>query len=349
MFVHPPQQGGQGSQQPLGRAEYGYQFDPQSYARLFASIVDTKRVARIEGTVADVRVADGAVQALVLQDGREIAGDLFVDATGPDAQILSAIAGPREASRRLAATLSREPAARLGPAVREVSPAKEGWTSRTPIRGATVRLAVGNAGSPDFPGEGDASAEASIGYREQPWQGNCVAVGQAAGVIEPLTPAPVMLLQRDIERLLSLIPVRPDMHVEARQYNRRFVDDHEHAGLFTRALFETGGQAASPYWQDARADALPEKLARKIALFEERGVLVSYDLEPFHPEDWLILHFGMGRKPARYDIAADRAQKDKVLAYLSNLKREVERTVAELPPHAEYMAQLTQYLARNPA
>ena len=135
--------------------------------------------------------------------------------------------------------------------------------------------------------------------------------------------------------------------VEGREFNRRFNDDHEHAELFTRALFETDGLPDTPYWQAARAEPISEKLARKIELFEDRGLLVAYDLEPFHPEDWTILHYGMGRRAARYDRSADRAPAAQVRNFLSNLKREVDKAVEGLPSHAAYMTQLKQYLMQT--
>ena len=69
--------------------------------------------------------------------------------------------------------------------------------------------------------------------------GNCVAIGHAAEVQEPVTHAPMLLLQREIERLLTLVPCSGDMSVERREFNRQSADDFTHAEIFNRALFET--------------------------------------------------------------------------------------------------------------
>jgi tryptophan halogenase len=166
-------------------------------------------------------------------------------------------------------------------------------------------------------------------------------------VAEPLTIAPMLLLERDIERLISLIPFSTSMAVERSEYNRRAAEDYDHAGLFTQALFQTGGLADTPYWQALRAEPVHEKLARKIEMFNDRGLLVAFDLEPFHPEDWTILHYGMGRRPARHDRMADRAPAERVGAFLSRMKGEVEKLVSTLPSHAHYMDQLTRYLMQK--
>ncbi|MBO9624389.1 MAG: tryptophan 7-halogenase [Sphingomonas sp.] len=351
VFAHPPQRPGQ-TEQLLSRAEYGYQFDPATYARLFQSSTDDARVHRVRGALEEVVRGDQGIAAIRLAGGQSLEADLFIDCTGPDASLLSSLGSAFTGGRRLRAAMTRKPAARLGPPVREVTPEAYGWRSETPLRGCTAQLTVYDPASEAealsaHGAEPERTGEAVLGRRDEAWSGNCVAIGQAAGVVEPLTPAPLMLLERDIERLLSLIPFSSDMTVERREYNRRSAEDHEHCALFSRALFETDGLPDTPYWQAARAEPVPEKLARKLDLFEDRGLLVAYDLEPFQMEDWTILHCGMGRHPSRYDRSADRAPADRVRQYLANMKSEIAKLVDTLPSHADYMAQLKQYLLQN--
>ena len=243
------------------------------------------------------------------------------------------------------------PAAQLGPPVRRIVARDYGWRAETTLQESTAQLTVydpeSEAEAMSAHGKApERSGETTVGRRAEAWSGNCVGIGHAARVVEPLTPAPLMLLQGDVDRLLSLIPFSTEMSVERREFNRRFGEDLEHAELFTRTLFETDGAPNTPYWRAARAEPVNEKLARKIELFEDRGFLVMYDLEPFHPEDWTILHYGMGRRPARHDRTADRAQPARVSDFLANLRREVDKAVESLPSHAAYMAELKQYLIR---
>jgi len=185
-----------------------------------------------------------------------------------------------------------------------------------------------------------------LGRRSTAWVGNCVAIGHAAGVVEPLSQAPMLLLQRDIERLLSLLPFSSDMSVERREFNRQSADDYTHAEIFNRALFETQPVADTPYWRAAREEPMHEKLAQKIVQFESRGVLVSFDLEPFNAEDWTILHYGMGRRPARHDRVADRAAETDVRRFLTSMRRDIENLARTLPTHHDYMAGLIRYLSQ---
>jgi tryptophan halogenase len=137
------------------------------------------------------------------------------------------------------------------------------------------------------------------------------------------------------------------MSVERREFNRRFAQDYEHAGLFNRALFEAQHLPEGPYWREARDEPVPEKLARKLEHFRRRGLLVAFDLEPFNAEDWTILHYGMGRSPARHDRFADQPPEGQVRQHLANMRREIETLVNAMPSHDEYMTNLRRYLIQE--
>lgn len=66
------------------QASYAYHFDAGLYARFLRRRAEAHGLRRIEGRIAQVRqhAHDGSVQALVLDDGQVIEGDLFIDCTG---------------------------------------------------------------------------------------------------------------------------------------------------------------------------------------------------------------------------------------------------------------------------
>ncbi|UZK69791.1 tryptophan 7-halogenase [Sphingomonas sp. S1-29] len=351
-FAHPPRGPGETGQHPLARADYAYQFDPAAYSRLFAEGIPADRVERITGELADELTDAAGISGVRLRDGRVLAADLYIDCTGTDASLLSRLVPEIDGTRRIGIAASDAAPAQPDAPLRTVTAAPYGWVSDTPLRGRVRRTSVydlaqageamgAHGGGPEVTGE------ATLGARREAWSGNCVGIGHAAAVVEPLTPAPLMLLERDIERLLALLPNAGSMTVERAEYNRRFGEDHSHAALFTRALFEADGLPDTPYWRAARAEPVPPKLQHKIGMFESRGVLVAYDLEPFHPEDWTILHLGMGRRPARHDRLADRADPARVSQFLAKTKHDIEQVVAKMPASGTYRAQLEQYLERT--
>jgi tryptophan halogenase len=348
VFAHPLEKGAQ----LMARGEYGYQFDAQSYQVPFAAAAVAGKAQVIAAKLAGVEVAGERIVALRLADGQSVRADLYVDCTGPEASLLSRLAGNFTPGRRLRAVMTRRPTDELGAPCRKLTGADYGWQSETPLQGITARLTVFAAESESRALAAHAltpqvTAEIRLGRRPRPWLGNCVAVGQAAGVLEPLTHAPMLLLQRDIERLASLIPFTTDMSVESREYNRQCEADYSHAELFNRALFETAPVSDSVYWKEAREEPVADKLAAKIAQFESRGLLVAYDLEPFNPEDWTILHHGMGRHPARYDRVADRTSDGEVQQYLATRRGDIDKLVRSMPSHHRYVTHLAEHLRQR--
>jgi len=227
-----------------------------------------------------------------------------------------------------------------------------GWQSETSLKASVARLTVyaPETESEALAAHGDLpqhTGEITLGRRAQAWVGNCVAIGHAASALEPLSHAPMLLLEREIDRLLTLVPFSHDMQVERREYNRQGAEDYTHAEIFNRALHEAPPKAETAFWLAARAEPPHEKLVQKITQFESRGYLAAFDLEPFTPEDWVILHHGMRRRPARYDRMADRTPEAEVAPALDSMRREIENLVKTMPTHHDYMVSLTRYLKQQ--
>lgn len=348
VFAHPLQEG----PPLLARAEYAYQFEPKSYVSAFVATPHMRRVERIQGDLADVELAGDAIVSLRLADGRSQSGDLFIDCTGPQARLLSRLGATLRGQRRLRALSSQRPAERLGPACRTIVAHDFGWQSTASLQRASSQLTVyapemesdalaAHGASPEL------TAEVMLGCRSDAWVGNCLGIGQALRVVEPLTHAPMLLLHRDIERLVSLVPLTTDMTVERREFNRQADEDYVHAEIFNRALFESLSFPDTPYWRAARAEPPHEKLANKLAQFARRGILVAFDLEPFNAEDWTILHFGMGRRPAGYDRVAERAPSTELRQQLAKMRQDIENLVRQMPSHHDYMTRLLDFLAHS--
>ena len=339
-FAHPPED----ASIPLSRAEYGYQFSVQEWTKLLTEIVEAGRVEMLSGSVENVESSEGKIAGFHLGAGETIEADLYVDCSGPARHCLRALAEDFHVTRSLSASYSRQAATQLGPPAREVQAVPTGWVSRTFLQDAITTLDISHS---DADGSFVDDFHCALGRVKSAWVGNCVAIGHAAGVVEPLTPAPMMLLQRDIERLLELVPVSADMTAERREFNRRFDDDFTHAEMFANAFFANDKHTPSAYWDEATSNAQTEPLQRKIAQFESRGLLVKYDLEPFNDEDWTILHNGMGRQAARYDLQVERIAKPDVQKQLSGMKQAVEQLVTRMPPHHLYVANMKSYLERQ--
>jgi tryptophan halogenase len=345
VFAHPPED----QRHPLSRAEYGYQFDPAAYGAAFERLV-SPAVTRIESPIARVHRDGDGIASVELVDGRALTADLYIDCTGPAAHL----GVPMTGGRALSLLAGRVPSADLGAPVRTVTAGAYGWTAQTQVEGSVLRLTVYDKADRDLAGKAHGQpvtfeADVTLGHRPEAWTGNCVAIGQAAGVVEPVTPAPFMLLQHDIERLLSLLPVSRDMAVERREFNRQYAEDYRNALLFNRALFVSKAAPAGAYWQAAAESPLDERLVAKLEQFESRGLNVAYDLEPFAAEDWIVLHFGMGRQPERHDRMADQMPADALARTLGDMRTGIAQAVRTMPRHGAYRQGLVNFLQQRGA
>lgn len=335
-FAHPPEE----KSNPLSRAEYGYVFD----AAEISSILEERLspvVERKSGEIKRVEVKNHLVKCIELSSGEKIEADLIIDCDNPGGPVARSLNAVFESERSLE-TASRRSELTAGFSLKHIRANPAGWEASVRLQQERIHLTVGVKGmirNPEF--------DIDIGKRNKSWIGNVVAIGHAAGVVEPLTPAPMMMLQRDIERLLDLFPVTKNMEVEAKEFNRLFENDYDHCNLFTRSLFEIDLPPNSPYWDEVRSTPCPEKLTRKLVQFNSRGHNTMYDLEPFNAEDWIIQHFGLGRKPARTDIFLDKVSQTISRNKLLELKTNIETMVQKMPPSDRYMQNYKAFLEKN--
>ncbi len=345
VFAHPPE----GRKIPLASVEYGYQFSPKSWTDFFKTVLTKTRVKQIKQSIKAINRENEIVLSLSLDDGTTLKADFYIDCSGQEA--ILATSGKRDwhGNRELRALSSFEKSETLGAVKRTLTATEYGWNSETPLRQCLSYLTICAPETQgdilDLPGEENRKIiDVKVGHLDKAWEGNCLSLGHSAAIMEPLTPAPIMLLQRDICRLLELFPVSDDMRIDSREYNRRFTDDYMHAGLFQRAFFTIEGLPDTPYWSAAQKEPVCEKLEAKISQFKSRGVFVKYDYEPFNQQDWAILHFGLGHIPKRYDPLADRIEKDKIEKTLTQMRLAITQMAEKMPPLHVYMLGLLKYL-----
>ena len=203
-------------------------------------------------------------------------------------------------NRTLKAVEHTLPSKQISGSCRELHGSFDNWTSKIFLQDKHQTLSITDVSDKtdldsEYPTNNFGGVIVNTGFAEKPWKQNCLRLGLSAAILSPITPAPIMLLQKDIERMLELIPISHDMKIEGKEYNRRFKEDYIHASTFENALQSTQTIIQKEHFDNKIEKLIYDKLKRKITQFESRGVILQYDLEPFNNEDWTQIHLGMGR------------------------------------------------------
>ena len=341
VFAHPPE----GKNIPLASVNYGYHFSSVNWVQLLAKTLNAARVKVITANKEQLVSISRTANSLTLADGLVVEGDLFIDCRELSH---SAHNEAWHESRLLSAYSETSPQSKINAVTTALEKTSYGWRARTPLRDQHITTYFYHPRDktllPNTATKTETQSTITVGRTDMPWTDNVLKLGHRAGAIEPLSPAPIMLLQQDIERLIELIPTNRNMSVEAREYNRRFVQDFDNAAIFHRALFQDQASPANQYEKTIITPKIPYKLQVKITQFESRGICVLFDNELFNEEDWTLLHLGIGRTPTRYDPLANRLSKSQIEQMLSNMELAISKMSTKMPPIDIYMAGLLKFL-----
>ena len=339
---------------------YAYQFDATRYAPFLRLRAERQGARRTQGRLVDVeRNAAGDVAAIVLDDGRRIAGDLFVDCSGFRSLLLGQAMRERfedwshwlPCDRAVAA-----PCAGVGPLkpYTTATAMAAGWRWRIPLQHRVGNGYVYASAHLDDDAaredllrsmEGAPSADLRMlrftaGRRARSWVGNVVGVGLAGGFLEPLESTSIYLIQLAITQLLELFPEAAISPLDRDEFNRVVDLEYDRIRDFLILHYHATTRDDSPFWDHVRTMAVPDTLAEKMELFRRRGRVMTYREGVFLEPSWIAVYLGQGVVPAGYDQRADRPSDAALAQALARVRAETREAVATLPDHAAYIARV---------
>ena len=345
---------------PLAGIAHAYHFDASLYARFLRGVSEQRGVRRTEGKIVDVsqREGDGHVDAVVLESGERIEGDLFIDCSGFRGLLTEGALGTgyQDWTHWLpcdrAIAVPCESAPELLPYTRSTAHSA-GWQWRIPLQ---HRIGNGHVYCSRFISDDDAQATLmanldgkplaeprkirfTTGMRKQGWNKNVVAVGLAGGFLEPIESTSIHLIQSAIARLIEFFPDQGFRQLEIDEYNRQSRFEYERIRDFIILHYKLNQRDDSAFWKECAAMAVPDTLAHKMELFRARGRVVRTDNELFAEAGWLQVLYGQNLQPDGYDPLVDLLSEAEIEEYLGSISDVVAKCADAMPSHAAYIAQ----------
>jgi hypothetical protein len=310
-----------------GALNYAYHVDAGNFAALLARH-GTERldVRHIRDHVIGVeRAENGDIAAVRARHAGRIEGDLFIDCTGHAALLIGGEYGVPFVDRSGELPNDRALAVQV-----PVAPG-------SPIASQTIGTAHGagwiwDIGLPTRRGVGcvyasafatDETAAETLqaylrrtaaevdpsrlsfrklsfrsGHRERFWERNCLAIGLAAGFLEPLEASAIVLIELSLDSLLDNFPVDRDvMDLHARRFNALFRYRWDRIVEFLK-LHYVLSRREEPYWRAHRdPESIPPRLADLLRIWKHqppsRADLPDAE-EIFPAASYLYVLYGMG-------------------------------------------------------
>jgi len=355
----------------LAGIHYAYQFDAGAYATFLREYAEARGVKRIEGFVGDVSLdaVTGHVTTLTLQDGREVSGELFIDCSGFRGLLIEGAleTGYEDWHRYLPVDRAIAlPCEKSGPPVpyTRATAHEAGWQWRIPLQHRTGNGHVycsaftsDEAALDRLTGTLDGAPIAeprflrfTTGHRRKFWNRNVVALGLAAGFMEPLESTSIHLVQTGIARLISLFPDKRFNPVEIDAYNARTLFEYERVRDFLVLHYTATRRDDTAFWRHCQALPQPESLKEKIAQFESSGRVFREANELFTVSSWLSVMLGQGIVPTGWTPLVERFEIGEMTARLEQVADVVRRAAEAMPAHGDYIAEnCPSQLAPSPA
>ncbi|WP_372625490.1 tryptophan halogenase family protein [Arsukibacterium sp.] len=348
---------------PARPVNYAFHFDAVAYAVYLRQFAEKRGVKRHAGQMKEVMLnpVTGRVDALLLADGRQVEADFFIDCSGFKGLIIEQAlhSGFEDWSHWLPCDRAiAQPCASTEPPrpyTQSIAQAA-GWQWRIPLQN---RVGNGHVYSSHYVDDDEAlqvlhdtmltppEAEPNLlrwqtGRRREPWKKNCVAIGLAAGFLEPLESTGIQLIQSAISRLLSLFPDKTFAEETIKTFNRYSTTEMEQIRDFIILHYKANERDDSDFWRYCRTMNVPDSLNDKIQLYRRTGRIFRENNELFSDISWLSVLNGQGIYPQSYHPLADKFSATNLDEQLAMLQKQVTDNVAAMPDHAAFIARFCQ-------
>lgn len=327
------------------KANYGAHLMAVPYLSAIASIAKERGVKHTKAELKAVNVHNDKIVTVELLDNTVITADLFIDASGSEAVLMSEL--QQQGFESWSAlfhcdrviTASAPPLTPM-PLCSQIKALSCGWygvfplanntgikvyySSKHKTKNAVVTEVSSNLG---INISNVVEHEHRCGITMKPWIANCIAIGETITTLESLDALDLQALFASLQLLRQLFPNNDDYKLEAKTYNRKIRANIEHLRDFQLSHYLLNTLHGQSFWDECRQIAPSLNLQEKVSLFKRFGYVSIREDDTFQENSWACIFNGHGVKPDSHhplvDNMPDEHLKNQLLAILQNIEKEV--------------------------
>lgn len=339
---------------------YAYHIDAAAYARFLRMDAEKRGVIRREGKIIDVSLhpETGFVTSVTVDDGEKIDGDLFIDCSGFRGLLIEqALKTGYEdwrqflpCDRAVALPCKREDGGPPPPFTRATAH-RAGWQWQVPLQ---HRNGNGHVYCSEFmdddealdilvkniagkPGADPNFLRFVTGRRKKFWNKNVVALGLAAGFMEPLESTSIHLINTGINKLIAVLSLKGVTQIQEDAFNRLTGKEYARIRDFLILHYNATKRTDSEFWNYCRTMKVPETLSEKVNLFRANGQIFREEDELFTETSWAAVMMGQGIVMEGYSPVADSLNTAKIKKEIDGMEQSIRYLVQLLPGHGEFI------------
>lgn len=352
---------------------YAYHLDAGKFASFLAEHGQKSLgIKHVFGTIADVSLADdGSIHTLFCQDGRQLSADFYVDCSGFSARLISETLKVKFVDKGDQLLVDRALALQVpySDSDKEIPPFtistahEAGWTWDI---GLTQRRGVGYVYSSSHTSDeraeqilrqyiGEECAGLSvrkiqmkIGYREKFWHKNCVAIGLAAGFVEPLEATALLTVEATAKLLAEKLPTNFDgMAYAEKSFNSISRYAWDRVIDFIKLHYYLSKRTDHKFWLDnTDPSTAPDSLLEKLAYWQYNLPSASdfaSKYEVFQLENYQYVLYGMDFKTQINDITSRFPYANQADIAANQLSQHAKKMSKQLQSHRKLINNIKQY------
>ncbi|MER2492743.1 tryptophan halogenase family protein [Catenovulum sediminis] len=185
------------------------------------------------------------------------------------------------------------------------------------------------------------------GHREKFWHKNAVAIGMAAGFLEPLEASALVLIEISAQMIAEQFPVnRQSMLGLANQYNQTSLYRWQRIIDFLKLHYVLSNRPEK-FWQDNRnPESIPKSLSALLDLWQHmppHDQQFPHAVEVFPAASYRYVLFGMGFQTRLTDHGLNLTAKTHADEHFQNNQIATDQLIQSLPNNRVLLQQIYQY------